>query len=211
LTRLDSLRMRLLTSSPTSALLAAASLLLVPSFRAGATAVVTNRPPLVATPFAALPLGSVQPLGWLLTQCQLQRDGLTGNAETVYASDLGTNSAWLGGTGDNWERGPYYFKGLVVLAYTMNDSGLKQKAQKWMDWLLNHQGPDGYIGPTANNDWWPRMVATYALRDYYEATADVRVPTVLSNYFRYMLANLPGRPLSDWGKARAGDEMDVAL
>jgi hypothetical protein len=175
------------------------------------TAIVSNRAPLLATPFVPLPLGSVRPKGWLLTQCQLQRDGLTGNAEAIYASDLGTNSGWLGGSGDNWERSPYYFKGLVSLAYVMNDVGLKQKAQKWMDWLLNNPGPNGYIGPVANNDWWPRMPATYALRDYYEATADSRVPTVLSNYFHYMLANLPARPLSDWSKARAGDEMDVAL
>ncbi len=175
------------------------------------TSVVTNKSPLLATPFAPLPLGSVRPQGWLLTQCQLQRDGLTGNAETIYASDLGTNSGWLGGSGDNWERSPYYYKGLIALAYTMNDAGLKTKAQKWMDWLLTNQGPDGYIGPASNNDWWPRMIATYALKDYYEATADARVPNVLSNYFRYMRLNLPARPLSDWGKARAGDEMDVAL
>jgi len=183
----------------------------VESARAGIAGVFTNRFPLVATPFTALPLGSIQPQGWLLAQCQMQRDGLTGNAEQIYANDLGTNSGWLGGTGDNWERSPYYFKGLIPLAYTMNDAGLKVKAQKWMDWLLNHQGPDGYLGPKSNNDWWPRMPATYALRDYYEATGDARVPTVLSNYFNYMRANLPGRPLSDWGKARAGDEMDVAL
>jgi hypothetical protein len=175
------------------------------------TTVVTNRAPLLAAPFVPMPLGSVRPQGWLLTQCQLQRDGLTGNAETIYASDLGTNSGWLGGTGDNWERSPYYYKGLISLAYVLNDAGLKQKAQKWMDWLLEHQGADGYIGPASNNDWWPRMLATYALRDYYEATADSRVPTVLSNYFHYLLANLPSRPLQDWGKARAGDEMDVAL
>ncbi|HXA44993.1 MAG TPA: beta-L-arabinofuranosidase domain-containing protein [Candidatus Angelobacter sp.] len=175
------------------------------------TAIATNRAPLLAGPFAALPLGSVRPGGWLLTQCQMQRDGLTGNAEAVYAGDIGTNSGWLGGTGDNWERSPYYYKGLISLAYVLNDAGLKQKAQKWMDWLLNNQGSDGYIGPASSNDWWPRMLATYALRDYYEATADARVPTVLSNYFHYMLLNLPARPLSDWGKARAGDEMDVAL
>jgi hypothetical protein len=175
------------------------------------TPIVTNHPPLLATLFVALPLGSVRPQGWLLTQCQMQRDGITGHAETLYANDLGTNSAWLGGTGENWERGPYYFKGLVALAYTLNDAGLKQKAQKWMDWLLDHQWSDGYIGPASNNDWWPRMVATYALKDYYEATADPRVPTVLGNYFHYMLANLPSRPLQAWGKARAGDEMAVAL
>ena len=175
------------------------------------TVIVTNRAPLLTPPFAALPLGSVRPGGWLLTQCQMQRDGLTGNAEAVYASDLGTNSGWLGGTGDNWERSPYYYKGLVSLAYVLNDASLKQKAQKWMDWLLDHQWSDGYIGPGSNNDWWPRMLATYALRDYYEATGDTRVPSVLSNYFHYMLINLPARPLKDWAKARAGDEMDVAL
>ena len=175
------------------------------------TPVVFNRPPLVATPFVALPLGSVRPLGWLLKQCQMQRDGLTGNAEILYADDIGTNNAWLGGTGNDWERGPYYFKGLVALAYTLNDAGLKQKAQKWMDWLLDNQRPDGYIGPPSNDDWWPRMIATYALKDYYEATGDSRVPGVLDNYFHYMLATLPSRPLDDWGQARAGDEMDVAL
>jgi hypothetical protein len=175
------------------------------------TPVVANRLPLMATPYVALPLGSVRPMGWLLKQCELQRDGLTGNAETLYANDLGANSGWLGGAGESWERGPYYFKGLVALAYTLNDPGLKQKAQKWMDWLLDHQRMDGYIGPASNSDWWPRMVATYALKDYYEATGDPRVPTVLDNYFHYMLANLPARPLNDWGRARAGDEMDVAL
>ena len=89
-----------------------------------------------------------------------------------YAADLGTNSAWLGGTRRKLGKSPYYFKGLVALAYTLNDAGLKLKAQKWMDWLLTHQGADGYLGPVANNDWWPRMIATYALKDYYEATAD---------------------------------------
>lgn len=176
-----------------------------------ATPVVTNRAPLLVTPFAALPLGSVRPQGWLLKQCELQRDGLTGHAEELYAGDLGTNSSWLGGTGEAWERGPYYYKGLVSLAYTLNDDSLKQKAQKWIDWLLDYQRPDGYLGPKSNDDWWPRMVATYALKDYYEATGDSRVPAVLSKYFRYMLSNLPKRPLNDWGKARAGDEMEVAL
>ncbi|MGH7952180.1 MAG: beta-L-arabinofuranosidase domain-containing protein [Limisphaerales bacterium] len=175
------------------------------------THIVTNRPPLMATPFVALPLGSVRPQGWLLKQCQLQRDGITGHAEELYANDLGTNSGWLGGTGESWERGPYYCRGLVSLAYTLNDDGLKQKAQKWMDWLLDHQQPDGYIGPATNSDWWPRILATYTLKDYYEATADPRVPMVLSNYFHYMLANLPSRPLNEWAKARAGDEMAVAL
>ncbi len=175
------------------------------------TTAVTNRAPLLRTPFVALPLGSVRAQGWLLKQCELQRDGLTGRAEELYPEDLGPNSAWLGGAGEAWERGPYYVKGLVTLAYTLNDDALKQKAQKWIEWLLGHQRADGYIGPAHNDDWWPRMVATYALKDYYEATGDARVPPVLSNYFHYMLGQLPSHPLADWAKSRAGDEMEVAL
>lgn len=192
-------------------LLAAPGLCGAEDVRVPPTEVVSNRAPLLATPFAALPLGSVQPAGWLRKQCELQRDGLTGHAEALYAADLGTNSAWLGGSGEAWERGPYYLKGLVALAYTLGDPGLKLKAQKWIDWLLDHQRADGYLGPAANDDWWPRMVATYALKDYYEATGDDRVPPLLDRYFHYMLEHLPQHPLNEWGKARAGDEMDVAL
>ena len=194
------------------------ALLLGPSCLVGAedfplppTAIFTNQAPLLPTPFVALPLGSVRAGGWLRKQCELQREGLTGHAEELYADDLGTNSAWLGGSGEAWERGPYYLKGLVALAYTLDDAGLKLKAQKWIDWLLDHQRADGFLGPAANEDWWPRMLATYALKDYYEATGDARVPVVLDRYFHYMGEHLAQHPLNEWGKARAGDEMEVAL
>src|ERR1700722_8405127 len=114
------------------------------------TGIVTNRAPLLTTPFFALPLGSVHPEGWLRRQCELQRDGLTGHAEEIYSVDLSTNSGWLGGTGESWERGPYYFKGLLALAYALDDAALKQRAQKWVDWTLEHQQPDGFIGPKSN-------------------------------------------------------------
>ncbi|HSV13568.1 MAG TPA: beta-L-arabinofuranosidase domain-containing protein, partial [Tepidisphaeraceae bacterium] len=49
------------------------------------------------------------------------------------------------------------------------------------------------------------------LRDYYDATADPRVLPFLRNYYHYMLRSLPGRPLRDWAKSRAGDDMDTAI
>jgi hypothetical protein len=174
---------------------------------------VPNRQPLRASPYAALPLGDVRPSGWLLTELQLQRDGLTGHAEQVIPR-LGPDSGWLGGTGkdaEDWEKGPYYVKGLVALAYTLDDAGLKQKAQKWIEWSLNSQRADGSFGPLSNNDWWPRMVMTYALRQYGEATGDPRVVPMLQRYLHYMLTELRHRPLKDWGKARAGDQIDTAF
>jgi len=176
------------------------------------TSYIANRAPLGAAPFTLLPTGTVKPDGWLRTMLEFQRDGATGAAESLY-SELGANSAWLGGTADSsdWERPPYYVKGLVTLAYVLDDANLKAKAQKWIDWAIHSQRPDGSFGPTSNNDWWPRMVMLYALKDYYEATQDARVIPFLTSYFSYQSSHLSGTPLQEWGKSRAGDNIDIVL
>lgn len=172
------------------------------------TAPFANRAPLAPTPFVALPLGSVSARGWLLTQLELQRDGLTGQAEAVLPY-IGSDNAWLGGNGDDWEKGPYYVKGLICLAYTLQDADLKAKAQTWVEAILARQQANGYIGPTTSNDWWPRNLVTYFMRDYAEATGDTRVVPFLTQYFHYMAGTIGGQPLADWAKSRAGDEIDT--
>jgi hypothetical protein len=173
---------------------------------------ILNKEPLISTPFIALPLGAIQSKGWLETQLKLQKEGLTGNAELIY-SELGSNSAWLGGDApdSNWERPPYYVKGLVVLAYSLNDTELKTKAQKWIDWTLNSQQKNGSFGPKTNDDWWPRMPMLSALTDYYEATNDKRVIPFLTKYFDYQFKTLDKQPLIEWAKTRAADNVEVIV
>jgi len=172
-----------------------------------------NRKPLKQDTYVQLPLGSIKAKGWLLKQLEQQRDGATGHAEALYPEDgnLGKGSDWLGGSEPGWERVPYYLKGLVALAYTLDDAGLKAKAQKYIDWTLNSQQADGLFGPAKMKDWWPRMPMMYALQSYVEATGDKRVVPFLQKYLKYELAHLDGDPLKDWGKSRAGDNMEIAL
>ena len=163
-----------------------------------------NRAPLNPNAFYPLPLGSIRPSGWLRAQLQIQANGLGGHLDETWP-DVGPHSGWLGGTGESWERGPYFLDGLVPLAWQLDDPRLQAKAQKFLDWTLTSQQPDGSFGPASNNDWWPRMVMLKVLTQYHEATADPRVLPLLTRYFAYQLRTLPTRPLQDWGKFRWQD------
>jgi hypothetical protein len=72
---------------------------------AGAGQVVGNRAPLQPNAFDSLPLGAIEPRGWLRRQLEIQAAGLTGHLDEFW-NDVGPNSGWLGGTGESWERGP---------------------------------------------------------------------------------------------------------
>lgn len=174
-----------------------------------------NRAPLEKNAFAPLPLGSVEPRGWLRQQLQIQAEGLTGHLDEFWP-DLGPNSGWLGGTGESWERGPYYLDGLVPLAFLLKDQRLMAKAHKWVSWTLDHQRDDGAIGPDPRRgtyarpwqatDWWPNMIMLKVLTQYQEATGDQRVIPVMTRYLHYHLAQAQGRPLVEWASYRSADQ-----
>lgn len=188
-----------------------------------------NRPPLVQEKYIPLPLGSIRPAGHLLNMLDLQRDGLTGNLDSIYSVVCGSDNGWLGGTGDCWERGPYWIDGLVPLAYILDDTRLKAKVQKWMEWSFENQRADGYFGPYPNKegtpkikgtqqnnseDWWPKMVMLKAMQQYYSATNDKRVIKLMTNYFKYQLKTLPQFPLNKWtwwAQQRGGDNLQIVL
>lgn len=166
------------------------------------TAAGTSLVPAALTP---LPLGSILPRGWLLRQLRIQANGLTGHLDEFWP-DVGPNSAWLGGAGEAWERGPYYLDGLLPLAYLLEDQALIAKAQRWVDAMLASQRPDGWFGPQSNTDSWPLMVALKVLVQYYEVSSDQRVLELMKRYFR-ALHNNPGDLSPDtWRGVRLADE-----
>ncbi len=160
-----------------------------------------NRPPLSQKKFVALPLGSVKPQGWLKDQLTIQANGLTGHLDEFWPSL--SKSAWNGGDGEAWERGPYYLDGLVPLAYLLEDERLLEKIKPWIEWILSSQQPNGWFGPAQNKDRWPLAVAMKVLTQYHEATNDPRVIPLLKNYFRYLRDNPPDWPDGEWRGVRA--------
>jgi len=191
---------------------------------------IGNRQPLTPSPYIQLPLGSIEPEGWFYEQLKLSAEGMTGELDEIW-EDVGENNGWLGGTGDSWERGPYWLDGLLPLANILKNQKLIDKANKWIEWTLNSQLPNGFFGPLPDSskmtddknksinrreevkkDWWPRMVMLKVLRQYYEATGDERVIDFMTNYFKYQLKQLPVEPLDNWthwAKARGGENLDV--
>ena len=165
--------------------------------------------------FYQLPAGAVRPDGFLRRQLILLAEGLTGEME-LFPDYRPETSEWRGGAGENWERGPYYLRGLVALAYVLDDEKLKEKAQSWIESILASVREDGMFGPRSNEDWWSRMPVLMALRDYYEAKLmreeeDTRIIPFMENYFRGQLKLLPNRPLESWARARGGDNIDSVL
>ncbi|MBP5729921.1 MAG: glycoside hydrolase family 127 protein, partial [Clostridia bacterium] len=124
-------------------------------------------------------------------------------------------SGWLGGSGENWERGTYYVRGLVATAYVLDDADLKAQAQKWIEWTLSSQTESGAFGPLAATpetvDYWPLMPMLIALEYYCDATDDERVVPFLQNYFAWEAKELKRRPLYSWAEARGGDNIFAVL
>ncbi|HVG14318.1 MAG TPA: beta-L-arabinofuranosidase domain-containing protein [Chitinophagaceae bacterium] len=185
---------------------------------------IGNRAPLVQNQYIELPLGAIKPGGWLREMLVRQKSGATGNLDKLYPLVMNERNGWLGGDGDQWERGPYWIDGLLPLAYILEDKDLIAKTKPWVEWAINSQQADGYFGPSKDygyergvqrdnsKDWWPKMVMLKILKQYYSATQDQRVIKLMTAYFRYQLKELPQNPLDKWtfwARYRGGDNLMI--
>lgn len=142
-------------------------------------------------------LSKITPAGWLAQACQVQKAGLTGHPEALsYPYDT---CLWAGaiprmGThGSGWwryEQTAYYVDGLLRLGYALNDRALIAKGEANVDYVLEHQHPQGYLGDAclwqdAKGGYvtWPMSVFFRAMKAKYDATGDARIPQALERYY----------------------------
>ncbi|KAI1136929.1 hypothetical protein F5Y05DRAFT_419845, partial [Hypoxylon sp. FL0543] len=160
---------------------------LVPWLLTAAT-FATDEPPggqtLLPQAFSPLPVGSIKPTGWLLTYMQNMAAGLAGNMYSDEKARDGTlfynyvrqspwlNRNWTGATySDLNEALPYWFNGLVPLAYSLDDEKLKAQVHEVAETVLDLQSERGWIGPEKVEqwNWWARYPFFLGLTQLVEA------------------------------------------
>lgn len=156
-----------------------------------------------------LVLTEVSPSGWLKEQMQMQMNGLTGCLHEKWDS-VGTYSGWLGGTGESWERGPYYLDGLLPLSYYLKDEKHFEICKKFLDWTLKSQDNEGNFGPEqTKEDYWSRFIMLKVMIQYYEITKKEEIIEFIENYLKYLKTAIEDRHLTGWTQARTGDVLYV--
>jgi hypothetical protein len=161
---------------------------------------------LVEPAFRPLPLGAIEPQGWLQRQLRLQADGLSGHLDEFWP-DI-AQSQWFGGKAEGWERAPYWLDGAIPLAWGLRDAGLQQRITGYVKHIVAAQRADGWYAPYPQDasakpyDLWAMLLANKALAQYHEATGEPPVLAAIMRNLKAVLAALERKPLFDWGKFR---------
>ena len=182
---------------------------------------VSNQAPLEPSRLVKLPVGAIQPQGWVRRQLELQADGFTGHLTEISRFLKKDGNAWLAADGQGhspWEEVPYWLKGFGDTGYILGDQRIINEAKVWIEAILSSRQDDGWFGPVANKtgsrrqkgapDMWPNMIALNALQSYYEYTYDPRVLELMQEYFKWQLT-VPDEDFLPpfWQQQRAGDNM----
>ncbi|KAI3332326.1 hypothetical protein HD806DRAFT_546463 [Xylariaceae sp. AK1471] len=146
--------------------------------------------------FSPLPVGSVHPRGWLLDAMISQANGFPGHMYSEVSGSDGhkfysyvRESAWLQEPGvspseysDLHEAFPYWFNGLVPLAYSLQHPYLKAQVHQAARTVLNLQADDGWMGPedylNQERVLWGRYPLLLGLIQLAEANATWTDPVV---------------------------------
>lgn len=136
-----------------------------------------------------LPVGAVQPRGWIQQWLLRQASGLTGHPENLdypydtcmFAGEIPPpaikDKYWK-----SWwpyEQSAYYTDATARLSRLINDPGIDRRRDAAMDYILTHSTGTNLGGSAA---CWPNAVVGRALMAEFSATADPRIAAVLQNW-----------------------------
>lgn len=140
-------------------------------------------------------------------------EGLPGHKYEFYP--IVQSSPWLGGSSeysDLNEGLPYWYNGLVPLAYALDDARLKTQIRKATSYVLMHQQASGWLGPESSYDsstLWARFPFFVGLMQLVQADASY-LPQIIPAMHKFI--NLMHSLLLDgnsgsevWGRARYAD------
>ena len=148
-------------------------------------------------------------------QMSLMADGLAGHQKDFYR--FVNDSSWLGGSSEYSplnEGFPYWFNGLVPLAYGSGNDRLRSQVHDALDYVLGHQQADGWLGPEttyAARDLWARFPFFLGLIQFLEAEPShaSRILPSMYSFIRRMHSMLIFDLgfLDYWGQVRYQDMM----
>jgi len=159
---------------------------------------VSNREPLLVSPFVKLPLGSIRAEGWMRHQLELMADGMVGHLREM-SQFLQPDNGWFGGGNEGWEEQPYWLRGFHDLGVLLDNRRILTEAKYWIDAVITSQDEDGYFGAKFNKcvpgrngqklaDLWPHMIMLDVLITHYEHSGDERVIPLMIRFFQWCAA-----------------------
>jgi uncharacterized protein len=155
--------------------------------------------------FEPLSINEIHPEGWLLNQLKIQSRGLSGSLDKFWP-DI-KDSQWLGGCNEGWERLPYWLDGFIPLAWLINDEDMKSRARNYINYIILHQGKDGWICPDnatdrSKYDIWAFFLILKVLVTYHDATGDIRIEGAVSMALRAIERHIDRHTLFNWAQTR---------
>ena len=143
--------------------------------------------------------------GWLKRQLEIQAESLSGNLDKVWP-DI-RDSKWIGGKCEGWERVPYWLDGFIPLAYLLEDEDKLARAKRFVDAIVAGQKEDGWLCPCtdeerAGYDMWALFLIDKVLMLYYDCSGDERIPKVVYDSLKNLMAHIEAHPIFEWAHSR---------
>ncbi len=155
--------------------------------------------------------GKIIPEGWVREFLERDASGITGNLDRLCketSSDIffdkkvdhhyeGWITSWWNGESEgNW------IDGFIRLAFALGDLSMIRRSEEYIEKLLRHQGPDGYIGiykegcrfksGRRDGEFWTQSRIMLAMLSFYRNTGDGCVLDSLKRLCRCILENTGG-------------------